>query len=90
VTGGHFGVPATALAVTGNLTVTGQSKGGYVSVTKAKTNSPTVSTLNFPVGDTRANGITVPLDANNDQHLVYKASSGATTHLILDLTGYFR
>jgi hypothetical protein len=90
VTGGHFGVPATALAVTGNLTVTGQSKGGYVSVTKSKTNTPSVSTINFPVGDTRANGITVPLDANNDQHLVYKASSGATTHVIMDLTGYFR
>ena len=49
-----------------------------------------MSTINFPVGDTRANGITVPLDANDDVHLVYKAPSGATTHLILDLTGYFR
>jgi hypothetical protein len=88
--GGHFAVPETAQAVTGNLTVTGQTKGGYVSITKTKTNSPAVSTLNMPSGDTRANGVTVPLDGNDDLHLVYKSSSGATTHLLLDLTGYFR
>jgi hypothetical protein len=88
--GGHFGVPTDAQAATGNLTVTGQTKGGYVSITKSKTNSPTVSTLNMPSGDTRANGVTVPLDGNDDIHLVYKSSSGATTHLLLDLTGYFR
>ncbi len=89
-TGGHFGVPVDAQAVTGNLTVTGQSKGGYVSVTRTKTTTPSVSSINFPVGDTRANGITVPLDTNEDMHLIYKATSGATTHLILDLSGYFR
>jgi hypothetical protein len=76
--------------VTGNLTVTAQTQGGYVSITKTKTNAPTVSTINFPSGDTRANGVTVPLDGNDDIHLVYKSSSGATTHLLLDVTGYFR
>jgi len=90
VTGGHFGVPGDALAVTGNLTVVGQTAGGYVSITKDPTASPAVSTLNFPAGDVRANGATVPLNAANDMALVYKATSGARTHLILDLTGYFR
>jgi hypothetical protein len=90
VTGGHFGVPGDALAVTGNLTVVGQTKAGYVSITKDPTANPAVSTLNFPLGDVRANGATVPLNAANDLALVYKATSGAKTHLILDLTGYFR
>jgi hypothetical protein len=90
VTGGHFGVPANALAVTANLTVVGQTKAGYVSITKNPVATPPVSTINFPVGDVRANGVTVPLNAANDMALVYKASSGAKTHLILDLTGYFR
>ncbi len=88
--GGHFGAPPDAKAITGNLTVTGQTKGGYVSITQTKTNTPTVSTINFPATDIRANGVTVPLDGGNDLHLVYRASSGATTHLILDMTGYYR
>ena len=90
VTGGHFGVPGNALAVTGNLTVVGQTKAGYVSITKDPTANPTVSNLNFPAGDVRANGVTVPLNAASDMAIVYKATSGAKTHLILDLTGYFR
>jgi hypothetical protein len=91
VTGGHFGVPGDALAVTGNLTVIGQTKAGYVSITKNPTASPPVSVLNFPLGDVRANGVTVPFNATNDLAIVYKGSaSGARTHLILDLTGYFR
>jgi hypothetical protein len=90
VTGGHFGVPGNALAVTGNLTVVGQTKAGYVSITKNPTTNPTVSAVNFPLGDVRANGVTVPLNTSNDMALVYKAASGAKTHLLLDLTGYFR
>jgi hypothetical protein len=90
VTGGHFGVPSNALAVTGNLTVVGQTKAGYVSITKDPIANPAVSTINFPLGDVRANGVTVPLNSSNDMALVYKATSGAKTNLILDLTGYFR
>jgi hypothetical protein len=90
VTGGHFGVPADGVAVTGNLTVVGQTKAGYVSITKLPDSTPPVSTLNFPLGDVRANGVTVPLNGANDMAIVYKATSGAKTHLILDLTGYFR
>ena len=91
VTGGHFGVPNDALAVTGNLTVASQTYSGYVSITKDPVANPTVSSINFPLGDIRANGVTVPLNAANDMALVYKSSkAGAKTHLILDLTGYFR
>jgi hypothetical protein len=85
---GRVGVPAGAIAVTGNVTVVGQTKGGYVSMTQAPTSSPTTSTLNFPAGDVRANGVTGPLDATGAVGLVYKASAG-TTHLVLDITGYF-
>ncbi len=89
-TAGHFGVPESALAVTGNLTVVGQTKAGYVSITKNPTANPTVSTLNFPLGDVRANGVTVQLNDAGKLAITYKATSGARTHLILDLTGYFR
>ena len=51
--------------------------------------NPTTSVLNFPLGDTRANGLTLPLNTGGRSWFVYKASPGKTTHLILDLSGYF-
>jgi hypothetical protein len=90
VVGGHWGVPDGAGAITGNLTVVGQTAAGFVSVTLTNQPNPTTSNLNFPLGDTRANGITVPLASGSDAWLVYKAStSGKRTHLILDVSGYF-
>jgi hypothetical protein len=85
----YQGVPNNATAITGNLTVVNQTKAGYVSMTQVATNTPPTSTLNFPVGDIRANGVTGPLTSIGTVGLVYK-SGGATTHLILDITGYFR
>ena len=61
-----------------------------MSVTKTQTANPTVSTINFPEGDVRANGITVPLNGDNDMAIVYKAGGGTTTHLVMDITGYFQ
>jgi hypothetical protein len=86
---GHWGAPLSAAAVTGNLTVVGQQAAGYVSATLASEPNPTTSVLNFPVGDVRANGVTLPLNASGRSFFVYKASPGKLTHLILDLSGYF-
>lgn len=86
---GFSGVPLTATAITGNLTVVGQTWGGYLSVTRTPTASPATSTLNFPVGDTRANGVFAPLDGTGSLSIVYKGGSGSTTHVVLDITGYF-
>ena len=86
---GLAAVPADATAITGNLTVVGQTKAGYLSITKTNVPNPTTSTLNFPLGDTRANGISVPLNAGGGLWIVYKASGGST-HVILDVTGYYR
>jgi hypothetical protein len=88
VAGAH-GIPADATAITGNLTVVGQTKAGYLSITPDPDSTPDTSTLNFPLGDTRANGVSVPLNASGDLAIVYKASGG-TTHVILDVTGYYR
>src|SRR4029079_1776824 len=84
---GHGGVPAGATAVTGNLTVVGQTRGGYVSLTPEPDANPSTSTLNFPVGDTRANGLTLPLSATGSASAVYKATTAGTTDLIFDVTG---
>ncbi|MFI5199920.1 MAG: hypothetical protein ACHQXL_06060, partial [Candidatus Limnocylindrales bacterium] len=86
---GHWGVPADAGAITGNLTVTGQTAAGYVSMTPDPTNSPLTSTLNFPRTDVRANGLFGPLNGSGDASFVYKTGSGKV-QLILDLSGYFK
>ena len=82
-------VPAGAIAVTGNLTVVGQSAPGYLALTNGAIATPTTSTINFPVHDIRANGVTIPLGAGDQLWLRYVATAGATTHVIFDVTGYF-
>ncbi len=86
---GIAGVPSDAVAVTGNVTVVGQSSAGWLSVTPDAVAMPSTSTINFPIGDTRANGLTVPLSETGALSAVFRGRSGATTHLIFDVTGYF-
>ena len=69
--------------------MTGQTSSGYVSLTPTPTATPTTSTINFPKGDARANGLTVPLSPTGQVAAVFKGSSGARAHLILDVTGYY-
>jgi carboxypeptidase T len=69
---GRGGIPADAVSVTVNLTVTGATSGGYVSLTPEATASPKTSTLNFPAKDVRANGVTVPLGPGGTLSIVYK------------------
>ena len=87
---GVGGVPADAIAVTGNLTVTNQTSPGFVALTAVSTSNPATSTLNFPLGDNRANGVTAPLGAGGVLWATYRGSvGGATTDLVFDVTGYF-
>ena len=88
---GQGGVPANAVAVTGNLTVTQQTSAGFVALTPSPTNAPATSTLNFPLGDNRANGVTVALSGTGTLSATYMGEAGpsATTQLIFDVTGYF-
>jgi hypothetical protein len=89
VIAGHFGVPPTAAAITGNLTITAQTGAGYVALTSASIAHPTTSTINFPLKDDRANGVTVSLGAG-DLWFVYQVLAGEHVQLILDITGYFQ
>lgn len=86
---GQGGVPANAVAVTGNLTVTRQTSLGFVALTTSPTAAPSTSTLNFPVGDNRANGVTAALGPNGSLSALFRGTAGATTQLVFDVTGYF-
>ena len=59
---GRLGIPNDAVAITGNLTVTGQQQAGYASLTVLPDPNPATSTINFPLGDNRANNLTSPLE----------------------------
>jgi putative cell wall-binding protein len=87
---GLHGVPSDAVAVTGNLTVTGQTAAGFVTMAPqlAPGVEPATSTINFPIGDTRANGITMPLSAGGSLDLMYWARPGSTAQIVFDVTGY--
>ena len=82
-------IPDEAVAVTGNLAVTGQNSGGYVAVTVTPTSTPPSSSINFPNGETRANNVTIPLSSAGKLSAVFKAGAGKKTHLVFDVTGYF-
>jgi outer membrane protein assembly factor BamB/uncharacterized membrane protein YoaK (UPF0700 family) len=87
---GHGGVPAGATAVTGNLTVTQQTSAGFLYIGPVAANNPTSSTLNFPLGDDRANAVTVALGTGGTLSVTYAASTlGPTAQVIFDVTGYF-
>ena len=87
---GVGGVPSGATAVTGNLTVTLQTSLGFLYLGPVAQNNPTSSTLNFPTGDDRANGVTVALGAGGTLSATYAAPTlGPTAAVIFDVTGYF-
>ena len=88
---GRGGVPTNAVAVTGNLTVTAQTSSGYLYLGPVAMNNPTSSTLNFPVRDNRANGVTVALGAGGTLSATYvTGTAGPTAQVIFDVTGYFQ
>jgi glucose/arabinose dehydrogenase len=86
---GLNGIPSDAVAITGNVTVTGQTSAGFLSVTPDPVASPATSTLNFPIGDTRANGLTVALGASGTLSATFQGAPGSSTHLVFDVTGYY-
>jgi len=84
---GSCNIPATATAVSANVTVTQPSGAGNVRVYPADIPMPNVSTINYSAGQTRANSAIIPLNAFGEMTVVAKPSG--TVHFILDVNGYF-
>jgi hypothetical protein len=82
---GQCSIPASARAVSLNVTVTQPGAQGHVLLYPAGVSPPVVSTINFRPGQTRANNAIVPLGANGG----LAVQSAAPTHLIIDVNGYF-
>jgi spore germination protein YaaH len=86
---GRGGVPLTATAVTGNVTVVNETFAWAVFVGPDPIAAPTTSTINFNKGDIKANGLTVALGLGGILSVTYMSTPGNTTDLVFDVTGYF-
>jgi len=81
-------VPATATAVTGNLTVTNATSAGFVAVGPTLPAVPSTSTVNVVKGSNIANGVTVALNAGKLQ-AVWNGAPGSSADVVFDVTGFF-
>jgi hypothetical protein len=91
---GVCGIPSGATAVVLNATVVGPTATGFLTIWPADVSLPGVATLTFNAGEPAlGNGAIVPLAATTppDIKMIYGIASGsATTHVVLDATGYFQ
>jgi hypothetical protein len=86
---GRGGIPSNATAVTGNVTVVNSTFSWAVYVGPAPLAAPTTSTINFNTGEIKANNLTVALGTGGNLSATYMSSSGQTTDLVFDVTGYY-
>lgn len=87
-------VPDGATAIVANLTVTQPTNTGFVSIRPGNaTGRPSTSNINIPApGSDIPNSVTVELPTSGPLagHVdLYYNRTGATTHLILDIVGYY-
>jgi hypothetical protein len=88
--GGQCGVPTDARAVVMNVTVTQPTGDGYLVVFEGGDHFPTISTLNFRQGQTRANNAIIAPDMGGALGISCGMSGSGTVHVIIDVNGYFR
>ncbi len=85
----HDVVPPGATAITFTLTAAGATGPNFLSVMPGDDATFATSTLNFPGGFDCASGGVVRLDG--DRHVrVFCGDQAGSTHVILDVTGYYR
>jgi hypothetical protein len=80
------GVPSNATAVALNVTVTGTTDSGYLSVYPTGASQPTVSNLNWVMGETVPNSVIVPVGSGGS--ITFYNHTG-NTNVVVDLEGYF-
>ncbi len=87
---GACGIPSDAMTISVNLTVTGASAGGNLRFYPSDLGIPLTSTINFSVGQTRANNANLLLATDGTGTISVKNDALGTVHLIVDVNGYFR
>jgi hypothetical protein len=89
VVGGRCGVPATATAVSVNLSVTQAGAPGNLRLYAGGTPLPSAAAINYRAGQTRANNGLAPLGTAGDLAVRCDQTSG-NVQVIIDVNGYFQ
>ena len=90
VLNGRCGIPASARALSVNVTVTQPEASGTFVLYRGDLGSvPEASTISFPAGRTRANNSILALDLHGGQTIRVLNDSTGPAHFILDVSGYF-
>jgi hypothetical protein len=88
IVSGACGIPATASAISVNVTVTGATAAGNLRLFPADVAAPGVSTINYVAGVTRANNAIVRLSELGE--IAVRVAPSGSVHFILDVNGYFQ
>jgi hypothetical protein len=84
---GQGGLPARDIrTVILNVTVTGPSAPGYLTLYRSGGMQPATSDLNYAEGETRANLAVVRVGGNDGRIRIF---TSAQTHVVVDVAGYF-
>ena len=96
---GVGGVPASAVAVTANVTVTFTTANSYLTFFQAGTSMPATSNLNWSVGEIKSNMAVLPLALANGQggQTAQGGQGGSvdvfnlsgSTAVVIDITGWY-
>jgi hypothetical protein len=86
---GQCGIPASAKAVSLNVTVTGATQTGHLRLFPGGAPLPTSSSINFKAGETRGNNAITRLGAGGTLAIYSGQPIGSTVQVIVDVNGYF-
>ncbi|HXO29106.1 MAG TPA: glycoside hydrolase family 44 protein [Thermoanaerobaculia bacterium] len=89
---GRCGIPATARAVSANLTVTAAGAHGYLRAFAADLAAvPVTSNLDFGTGQVRANNAVVAVSQDGNAAIIIQPElATGTVNVIFDVNGYFQ
>ena len=87
---GTCGIPSTARALAANVTVTQPAAEGYLVLHPADEAKPTASTVHFAAGRTRASNTHLKLSTDGLGQVAIANESLGSTHVILDVSGYYQ
>jgi len=87
---GSCGIPATARAIVGNLTITQPAQDGFLAAYAGGSPAPSTSAINFAAGQLRSNITTLAVAQNGLGTVSIQSGTTGTVHVILDVAGYYQ
>ncbi len=87
---GQCGIPATAVALSLNVTAVSPTGNGYLALFPADRLQPAIETVSFSGGQTRANNTLLLLATTERTFVVLPSVTGnGSVHMVVDVNGYF-